>query len=52
MYCGKNCTSCVIPADESGFVVSDNFSRTETEINLEAVKESGFSLCFEFPVFL
>lgn len=52
MYCGQNCTSRVTLADESGFVVKDIFSRTETEINTEEVKESAFSLCFEFLVAL
>jgi len=52
MCCGQNCTSRVTLADKSGFVVSDIFSRTETEINTEEVKESGFSLCFEYLVVL
>lgn len=52
MYHGQNCTSRVTLADESGFVVKDIVSRTETENNTEEGKESGFSLCFEFLVFL
>lgn len=52
MYCEQNCTSRVTLADKRGFVVNDIFSRTETEINIEEVKESGFSMCFEFLVLL